>query len=365
MQATQHAPSWSGCASRAMSAPAPHNLAMTAPMEARLVAALPDEPGWQFEPKWDGFRAIASRAGDTVMLMSKSGKPLGRYFPEIVAMLGATHARDYVVDGEIIVPVQQILSFDALQARLHPAASRIARLSVETPALFMLFDSLAIGKTILLDRPMSDRREAIERFHGEEGDPALLLSPATDCLNRAAAWLANSGGALDGVVAKRLDGPYRPGERAMLKVKHRRTADCVVGGFRRERDGPLVASLLLGLYDDAGLVHHVGFTSGIAAHEKPALTAQLEALIAAPGFTGKAPGGPSRWNNGREAAWEPLKLKLVVEVVYDQVTSNRFRHGTKLLRWRPDKAPQQCTLDQLQAAMPPGELERLLQPRLA
>jgi ATP-dependent DNA ligase len=297
--------------------------------------------------------------------MSKSGTPLGRYFPEIVAMLGATHALDYVVDGEIILPVEEILSFDALQARLHPAASRIARLSVETPAQFMLFDCLAIERTILLDRPMSERRVTIERFHGEEGGPALLLSPATDCGDSAAAWLARSGGALDGVVAKRLDEPYRPGERAMLKVKQRRTADCVVGGFRRERDGPLVASLLLGLYDDSGLLNHVGFTSGFAANDKLALTARLDGLIAAPGFSGKAPGGPSRWNNGRESEWEPLKSELVVEVVYDQVTSNRFRHGTKLLRWRPDKAPQQCTLDQLEAAMPPGELERLLQPRLA
>jgi ATP-dependent DNA ligase len=326
-------------------------------MEAKLVATLPDEAGWQFEPKWDGFRAIASRLGDDIRVMSKSGKPLGRYFPEIVALLGGTGQQEFVVDGELILPIADHLSFDALQARLHPAATRIARLSAETPAQLMLFDCLALGDETLLDRPLSERRAALERFHAAEGGPSLLLSPATDDLNRARSWLAHSGGALDGVVAKRLDQAYRPGERAMLKVKQRRTADCVVGGFRRERDGPLVASLLLGLYDNSGKLDHIGFTSAISADEKPALTKQLERLIAPPGFTGKAPGGPSRWNNGRESEWLPLKPRLVAEVVYDQVTSGRFRHGTKFLRWRPDKAPEQCTMDQLQQELRPAELD--------
>jgi ATP-dependent DNA ligase len=334
-----------------------HPLADTPPMEAKLAADLPEDSGWQFEPKWDGFRAIAARRpGGEITLMSKSGKPLDRYFPEIVALLAAVRIRDYAVDGEIILTRDGALSFDALQARLHPAPSRIARLSVETPAQLMLFDCLAADGDILIDQPLTRRRAALEHFHAMEGGPALLLSPRTEEVERARAWLARSGGALDGVVAKARDDIYRPGERAMIKVKQRRTVDCVVGGFRRERDGPLVASLLLGLYDDAGMLDHVGFTSSVAARDKPALTARLDALVAPPGFTGRAPGGPSRWNDGREAAWEPLKPELVVEVVYDQVTAGRFRHGTKLLRWRPDKAPRQCTLDQLRLPLRPAEL---------
>lgn len=333
-----------------------HPLADTPPMEAKLASDLPDGPGWRFEPKWDGFRAIATRLGDTVTLASKSGKPLGRYFPEILAMLAAVRAPDYAVDGEIILPIGDALSFEALQARLHPASSRIARLSVETPAQLMLFDCLGVGGDILLDRPLAERRAALERFHAAEGGPALLLSPMTEDPGQARAWLARSGGALDGIVAKRIDDAYHPGERAMIKVKQRRTVDCVVGGFRRARDGPLVVSLLLGLYGDDGLLDHVGFTSSIAARDKPALTAQLDAMVAPPGFTGRAPGGPSRWNDGRETQWEPLKPGLVVEVMYDQVTAGRFRHGTKLLRWRPDKAPRQCTTDQLRPPLRPAEI---------
>jgi ATP-dependent DNA ligase len=334
----------------------PHSLAATPPMEAKLVDALPMEPGWQFEPKWDGFRAIASRCGDTVELMSKSGKSLARYFPEVVAVLAATGSRSFVVDGELILPVGDILSFDALQARLHPAASRIARLSVETPAQLMLFDCLALGETILIDAPLAQRREAIERFHQAEGGPSLLLSPRTAEVAEARGWLARSGGALDGVVAKPVGGAYRPGERAMLKVKQVRTADCVVGGFRRAKNGPQVASLLLGLYDDAGRLNHVGFTSALGSEDRKRLTATLEALIKPPGFTGRAPGGPSRWNDGRESEWYPLEPELVVEVSYDQVTGARFRHGTGLLRWRPDKAPCQCRMDQLEHELRPSEL---------
>jgi len=343
---------------------APHHLAMTPPMEAKLIAALPDDGVWQFEPKWDGFRAIASRSGEHVELMSKSGKSLARFFPEIVAALADLKETSFVVDGELILPVDQILSFEALQARLHPAESRIRKLSAETPAQLMLFDCLALGDQTLIGQTLATRRSAIERFYAEieeqEGRrPTFLLSPATDDIAQATKWLIASGGALDGVIAKSLDEPYRPGERAMRKVKQRRTADCVVGGFRREKDGSQVASLLLGLYDDAGLLNHVGFTSAFAREDKEALTARLDSLIAAPGFTGKAPGGPSRWSNGRDSEWLPVKPELIVEVGYDQVTAERFRHGTALLRWRPDKAPEQCRMEQLHYALRPSQIPEI------
>ena len=329
-----------------------------APMEAKIVTLLPEEPGWQFEPKWDGFRALVFRDGGDVEILSKSGKSLARYFPEIVAMVAGIDQARFVLDGELILPVGDVLSFDALQARLHPAASRIAKLSLETPAELMAFDCLRDGGNDLLGRPLSERRVALEAFHARHGGGSLLLSPCGD-LTAARAWLARSGGALDGVVAKKLDEPYRPGERAMLKVKQHRSADCVVGGFRRAKDGGGVASLLLGLYDEAGQLNHVGFTSGFAAADRAVLAAKLEPLIGAPGFTGKAPGGPSRWNRGEENAWEPLQSALVVEVLYDQVTGARFRHGTRLMRWRPDKAPAQCAMDQLMHELRPAELATL------
>jgi len=327
-------------------------------MEAKLVTELPTAPGWHFEPKWDGFRALVFRDGSNVEILSKSGKSLARYFPEIVSLIARIAQARFVLDGELILPVGDVLSFDALQARLHPAESRIQKLAHETPAQLMLFDCLADGGDDLLDRPLGERRAALQAFHARHGSPALLLSPCGD-LAAARAWLAQTGGALDGVVAKPLEGPYRPGERAMLKVKQHRTADCVVGGFRRAKDGSGVASLLLGLYDDGGRLNHVGFTSGIAVADRPALTAKLEPLIHSPGFTGKAPGGPSRWNNGTQSEWEPLRHDLVVEVLYDQVTGARFRHGTRLLRWRPDKAPVQCTMDQLVYELRPAELATL------
>jgi len=334
----------------------PHPVAETEPMEAKLVDVLPTEGGWQFEPKWDGFRAIASRSGTHVELMSKSGKSLARYFPEIVKALMGTAADDYVLDGELILPIGGVLSFDSLQARLHPAESRIRRLAGETPAQLMVFDCLALDGDALIERPLTERRGALERFYSRDGTATLLLSPHAPDLAGAQVWLAASGGALDGVIAKPLDQPYRPGERAMLKVKQHRTADCVVGGFRREKNGRRVASLLLGLYDDAGLLNHVGFTSALAKQDRAELTDRLEALIAPPGFTGKAPGGPSRWNDGKESEWFPLKAELVVEVTFDQVTGDRFRHGTGLVRWRPDKAPRQCRVEQLGYALRPSEL---------
>jgi ATP-dependent DNA ligase len=330
----------------------------TPPMEALLVEALPDGPGWQFEPKWDGFRCLAFRAGRELELRAKSGKPLTRFFPEMVAHLAALGPGRFVVDGELAIPVGDSLSFDALQMRLHPAESRIRKLAAETPAIFVLFDILVTpeGRS-LVDVPIAERREALERFFAGAGDPALLrLSPFTRRRAEAQKWLDRAGGALDGVIAKRLDEPYRPGERAMLKVKRRRTADCVVGGFRYAQGSSLVGSLLLGLYNAEGKLDHVGFTSTIANSERPALTRRLEALIEPPGFTGNAPGGPSRWSTERSGEWQPLRPELVVEVRYDQVTGDRLRHGTKLLRWRPDKSPAQCTFEQLQQESRPGRL---------
>lgn len=330
-------------------------------MEAKLVADLPDEPGWQFEPKWDGFRALVFRDGSDVEILSKSGKSLARYFPEIVALIAAIDDDHFTLDGELILPLGDVLSFDALQARLHPAPSRITRLSRETPAQLMLFDCLRVAGDDLLEAPLTSRRQALEKFHSRHGGPSVLLSARTTVIKTARSWLARSGGALDGVVSKRLEEAYRPGERAMLKVKQHRSADCVVGGFRRTADGYGVASLLLGLYDDDGLLNHVGFTSGIAAADRSALLAKVEPLVRAPGFTGKAPGGPSRWNDGKEKQWEPLRSELVVEVLYDQVTGQRFRHGTRLLRWRPDKAPAQCQMDQLIHELRPAELANVVE----
>jgi ATP-dependent DNA ligase len=330
----------------------------TPPMEARLVDELPDEPGWQFEPKWDGFRCLAFRAGDEVDLRAKSGKPLARYFPEVVARLRELPEDTFVLDGELAIPVGASLSFDALQMRLHPAETRIRKLSVETPAIFILFDMLMspAGKS-LIEAPLTERRGALEAFFSEAGDDSgLRLSPYSRKSKEARQWLAKAGGALDGVIAKRADEPYIPGERAMLKVKRLRTADCVVGGFRYGTGSRLVGSLLLGLYDDDGKLNHVGFTSTIANADRARLTKKLEALIEPPGFTGNAPGGPSRWSTERSGEWEPLRPELVVEVRYDHVTGDRFRHGTRLLRWRPDKAPQQCTFEQMQPEARPSRL---------
>jgi ATP-dependent DNA ligase len=326
------------------------------PMEAKLVEHLPDGEGWQFEPKWDGFRCLAWRDGGEVYLQSKSGKPLARYFPEIVDTILAMRADRFVVDGELIIPVDGHLSFDALQLRLHPAESRVKKLAATTPAQLMLFDLLFHKETSYLGAPLDVRRPALETVYGAEARDDLLLSPATRDCAVAKRWLAEAGDALDGVVAKRLDGPYEAGERAMLKVKQLKTADCVVGGFRYGTGSREVGSLLLGLYDEAGKLDHVGFTSTVAMADRAALTERLEALIGAPGFTGDAPGGPSRWSTERTGEWEPLRPALVVEVRYDHVTGGRFRHGTKFLRWRPDKAPEQCRKDQLQPEARPAAL---------
>jgi ATP-dependent DNA ligase len=333
-----------------------------APMEARSVDDIPAGPEWQYEPKWDGFRCLVFRDGESVTLQSKAGKPLTRYFPDVVAAVGALKAQQFVLDGEIAVPHDGAFSFDDLLQRIHPAQSRIQKLAAETPALFIAFDLLQDERgNSLLETPLSERRAKLEDFAAKNfsKDIGVRLSPATTKLADAKGWLKKVGSTLDGIIAKRRDVPYGAGTRdAMVKVKNYRSADCVVGGFRYGMNSKLMGSLLLGLYDDNGLLDHVGFTSSIARTEKPALTEKLEKLKGGPGFTGNAPGGPSRWSTERSAEWVPLKPKLVVEVCYDHFSGERFRHGTRLLRWRPDKAPEQCTMDQVKQKK--ADLIRLL-----
>ena len=335
---------------------------MTAPttMEALLVEELPIGEEWRFEPKWDGFRCLAVRSGGEVALWSRSGKPLGRYFPEVEALIAGLPGSDLTLDGELIIETPSGLSFDALSQRLHPAESRIRKLAAETPALFMAFDLLSEGKDDLSALPLAKRRERLEKLVGKAKVKALLLSPQTGEIAQAKDWLERSGGALDGVVAKRADEPYRAGERAMLKIKRHRSADCVVGGYRTETKGSGVASLLLGLYADDGLLHHVGFCSSFKAAERRAWAAELKPLEGGEGFTGNRPDKASRWSSERTVQWTPLKPSLVVEVLYDQVTAGRFRHGTRLLRRRPDKRPDQCRCEQLRHPLTPVELAELL-----
>lgn len=320
-------------------------------MEARIEETLPEEKGeWQYEPKWDGFRCLVFKAEDAVELIGKSGKPLGRYFPEVLAFVRDLPFDQFVADGELVIETGGRLSFDALQMRLHPAESRIRKLAAATPARLVLFDLLVAPEgEVLTGEPFDKRRRALVAF-GEmaERPGELIITPASQRIVRAREWLTGMSGT-DGVVAKRLDLPYQSGERAMVKVKRMRTADCVVGGFRYESRGREVGSLLLGLYDSDGKLNHVGFTSTIADSERSALTRRLEALRAPPGFTGRAPGGPSRWASERSGEWEPVRPELVVEVRFDHVSEARFRHGTRLLRWRPDKAPRACTMDQIVA----------------
>jgi len=333
------------------------------PMEARSVDVIPVGPEWEYEPKWDGFRCLAFRDGDLVALQSKAGEPLERYFPEMVEALREVEAPRFVVDGEIVVPSGKSLSFDNLLMRIHPAESRVRKLAAETPSMLIVFDLLVDEKgASLVAMPLTERRPRLEAFAARflKSHRSIRLSPASADPRDAMRWYEKTRGALDGVIAKRRDLPYRSGDRSgMVKIKQRRTADCVVGGFRYASKGKSeVGSLLLGLYDGQGLLHHVGFTSSFAAPEKKALVPKLQALVKPPGFTGNAPGGPSRWSTERSGQWEPLQPKLVVEVEYDHVSGSRFRHGTRFLRWRPDKAPQQCTLEQIER--PEGSLLQLL-----
>ena len=321
------------------------------PMEARPATELPAGAEWQYEPKWDGFRCLAFRDAERVDLQSKSGKPLTRYFPELIAALKALKSNKFVLDGEIVIPVGGTLSFDDLLMRIHPAASRILKLSQQSPCVFIVFDLLVDEKgRSLANLPLRDRRKALQAFVHKylDEDGTIRLSPTTDDIAIARKWF-RMGVGLDGIMAKRVDLPYQPGERTgMQKIKKQRTADCVVGGFRYLEKKPLVGSLLLGLYNDKGLLDHVGFCSSIHDKDRPALTKKLKAMIKPPGFTGKTPGGLSRWSTKHSLEWEPLNNKLVLEVQFDHFTGGRFRHGTRFLRWRPEKSPRQCTMTQVE-----------------
>ena len=315
------------------------------PMESKSVDEIPAGDNWQYEPKWDGFRCLAFRRDKEIYLQSKAGQPLARYFPDVVEAISELPSSDFVVDGELVIPVNRALSFDELQLRLHPAASRVAKLVKAHPAIFVLFDLLAENRKSFLQRPLRERRALLEKFIVRH---SVRRSPATTNLERAKKWFDTVGGDLDGIMAKQLDASYASGERtAMVKVKQIRTADCVIGGFRYATGSKVIGSLLLGLYGEDKLLHHVGFTSAFKSTERNALTKRFEAMRKAPGFTGNAPGGPSRWSTERTGEWEPVEAKTVVEVTYDHFTGGRFRHGTKIVRWRPDKAPRQCTFDQV------------------
>jgi ATP-dependent DNA ligase len=320
-------------------------------METRSVDDIPIGDNWQYEPKWDGFRCLVFRDGNKIFLQSKSGQPLARYFPDIVAAVSKLKAKKFILDGELVIPIRGAFSFDELQLRLHPAASRVQKLAAAHPAMFIVFDLLVDEKgKSPVQEPLRIRRRALEKFARAnlKSKTPIRLSPATTDLKVAKKWFDKVGGNLDGIIAKQLGASYASGERtAAVKVKQIRTADCVVGGFRYATGAPVLGSLLLGLYDDDGLLHHVGFTSAFKVSDRPALTKKFKALRKPPGFTGNAPGGPSRWSTERTGEWEPVDPKTVVEVAYDHFTGDRFRHGTKIVRWRPDKSPKQCNVDQV------------------
>ncbi|HXE80209.1 MAG TPA: ATP-dependent DNA ligase [Vicinamibacterales bacterium] len=341
------------------------------PMLAKLVDELPTGP-FLYEPKWDGFRAIVFRGQDDVFIQSRDLRPLDRYFPELHDALLKALPEGSVVDGEIVVVTPKGLDFDALQMRLHPAASRVAKLAKESPSSFVAFDLLAADGKRLMDAPMRERRAKLEALL-RKAKPPLYVTPMTRDVKLAAEWLQRFEGAgLDGVVAKPEDAPYAPGKRTMLKIKHARTADCVVGGFRWHKSGrDAVGSLLLGLYDDKGVLHHVGVTSSFTMAMRRALVAEFEPLrknaleghpwrewAEAGDGTQRMPGGASRWSAGKDLSWEPLRIERVCEVKYDHLQGDRFRHAATFLRWRPDKSPQDCRYDQLDVT-PPYELEKV------
>ncbi len=347
------------------------------PMLAKPADSIPQDGGWLFEPKWDGFRAIVFRDGDEVLIQSRDLKPLDRYFPELAAPLRQRLPDRCVMDGEVVIAGEHGLDFEALLLRIHPAASRVAMLAEASPASFVAWDVLALGDEDLRARPQSERRDRlVSLLEGAGGQ--VHLTPATLDHTVAQDWFDRFEGAgLDGVIAKRLDAPYQPGKRAMLKVKHQRTADCVVAGFRWHKLGePIVGSLLLGLYDDAGELHHVGVTSSFTMERRRQLADELAPLrvdamdghpwgswaawaeeMAASGR--RMPGAQSRWNQGRDLSWEALRIERVCEVAYDHLQGDRFRHGTTFRRWRPDKQPQDCRYDQLDSTAP-YELARIL-----
>ena len=338
-----------------------------APMLAKVADALPDRPGFLFEPKWDGFRAIVFRQGGQTLIQSRDLKPLNRYFPELEASLGAALPNGCVIDGEIVVAGPSGLDFDALQQRIHPAASRITRLARETPSRFVAFDLLGAGGKPTMELPQGERRTRLERLIGSLGPP-VHLTPMTRDRALALQWLKDFEGAgLDGVMAKLESAPYQPGKRAMLKIKHVRSADCVVAGYRHYKDRTdAVGSLLLGLFDDAGVLHHVGVTSSFTMAVRQQLLAELaplrtDALATHPwrdwatgqvGDDQRMPGAKSRWSGGKDLAWEPLRPERVCEVRYDHLQGARFRHATVFMRWRPDKPPEACRYDQLEVTTP-------------
>src|SRR5437879_7368169 len=348
-----------------------------APMLSSAADALPDGPGWQFEPKWDGFRTLVFRDGDEILLQSRDEKPMNRYFPELVAPLAAALPERCVVDGEIVIVGSGGLDFETLLLRIHPAASRIKLLAAQSPASFVAWDLLALDHADLREQPLESRRRRLEELL-TDASPPLHISPATRDRALAEDWFQRFEGAgLDGVMAKRLDAPYRPGERTMIKVKHARTADCVVAGFRWHKNGKntMVGSLLLGLYDDAGTLHHVGVSAAFKESVRRQLVTELaplreNALEGHPWRDWAAaqqeanekmqrlPGATSRWNRGKDLSWEPLRPERVVEVAYDHMQGDRFRHAAQFVRWRPDKQPEECRYDQLEVT-PPFELERV------
>jgi ATP-dependent DNA ligase len=342
------------------------------PMLAKLQPAIPREPGWLYEPKWDGFRALAFVDGGEVTLISRDKKPLNRYFPELVEILQKEVPVDCVIDGEVVIPGPHGLDFGALLMRIHPAESRVKKLAAESPSSFVGFDLLALGKEDLREADLSDRRRRLEQTLSDaiqlpSGDvssgpeleleviellangPKLALTPQTDNPALAQVWFdVFEGAGLDGVIAKKTDQPYRPGERTMVKVKHKRTADCVVGGYRINKTNDGIGSLLLGLYDDGGVLHYVGHTSSFKAPERRALLAELSTLEGGESFGGgRAPGGPSRWTGAQASTWVALEPSRVCEVAYDHLQGDRFRHATTFQRWRPEKPPRECTFDQI------------------
>lgn len=320
------------------------------PMEAKRVTAVPSGEGWLYEPKWDGFRAVVFRSDGEVAIQSKAGQPLTRYFPEVVEAVLALRAKKFVLDGEIVVQVGNRLSFDDLLQRIHPAESRVRKLAAEAPANLYVFDLLFWKGKELTAIAIEERRRKLEAFfEGEESD-LIQLSPATTDRKTALDWFRNFGAmGLDGVMAKRLGEPYHSGDReGMVKVKHLKTADCVVGGFRYGEGTRLVGSLLLGLYDDEGRLVHIGHTSSIRNDDRRELTAKLEAIPGPNPFEVRVPGGPSRWSQGKSGDWVAVRPELVCEVEYDYFSQGRFRHGSKLLRWRPDKEPKQCGMEQVE-----------------
>jgi ATP-dependent DNA ligase len=338
------------------------------PMLAKLAEELPEGDGFLFEPKWDGFRALVFRGGDEgVFIQSRDLRPLDRYFPELHAALMAALPEGCVLDGEVVIVTPDGLSFDLLQLRLHPAASRAAKLAKETPSSFVAFDLLAVGGESLMAAPQAERRARLEQLLANV-KPPIHLTPMTRDRAVATKWLKEFEGAgLDGVIAKPEDAPYQPGKRAMFKVKHARTADCVVAGFRWHKAGEgIVGSLLLGLYDKNGTLHHVGVTSAFSMAVRKQLAKELESLRsnamqghpwrewaqAEEHMSRRMPGGQSRWSAGKDLSWEPVRIERVCEVKYDHLQGDRFRHATIFLRWRPDKQPKDCRYDQLEVTTP-------------